>query len=156
VGKSVMGGFDRKLQSVAKDFSQGALREMREAMKERLESEEGRALVRAIGEHAAARLAAVQTSELVALLDALPREPLEELVISVALHNSARDLFRRAVHEEVAAALEIEGDKPLRVLLDEGGSLESVRTFLLGRAEHLLECVVGEDAFGAWLGRLLA
>ncbi len=156
VGKSVMGGFDRKLQSLAKDFSQGALREMREAMKARLASEDGRALVEAIRDHALERLAAVPTSELVALAGALPHEPIEELVISVARHNAGRALFQRAVREEIAAVLAVEGDKPLRALLEEGAALEPVRAFLLGRAEHLLEHVVGEDAFGAWLGRLLA
>jgi hypothetical protein len=155
VGKSVMGGFDRKLQSVAKDFSQGALREMREAMKARLESEEGRAILRALGDHAAAKLAQIPTGELLGLLDAVPREPLEELAIAVALHNTARDPFRRALREEVAAALAIEGEKPLEALLEESGTLEVVRAFLLARADHLLEGVVGQEAFGTFLGRLL-
>jgi hypothetical protein len=156
VGKSVMGGFDRKLQSIAKDFSQSALREMREAMKARLESEEGRALAKAIRDHAAARLAALPTGELVALLDALPREDVEDLVIDTALHNNARELFRRALHEEIAAIVAIEGDKPVRALLEESGALEAVRGFLLERASHLIEAVAAEDAFGAFLGRLLA
>ena len=156
VGKSVIGGFDRKLQSVAKDFSQSAVREMREAMKARLESEEGRALTRAIRDHAAARLAATPTNELVALVGALPRGDVEDLVIDVARHTRRRDLFRRALHEEIAAIIAVEGDKPVSALLEESGALEAVRSFLLERASHLIEAVAAEDAFGAWLDRLLA
>ncbi|MBC7171700.1 MAG: hypothetical protein H5U40_04705, partial [Polyangiaceae bacterium] len=144
VGKSVIGGFDKKLQSVAHDFSQSALREVREAMKERLASDEGRAIATAIRLRAIERTLALPTAEIIGLLDAISREDLESIAVDTVVHNAKRALVRRIVREEIEAVLAIEGTMTVRELLERAGILESVRGFLVGRGEALIEIAAGD------------
>ncbi len=154
VGKSVIGGFDKKLQAVAHDFSQSAMREVREAMRARLASDEGRALTAAIREHALEKLRTVPTSEIIALLDAVPREELEGLVLEAVLHNARRSLVHQTVREEIEAVLAAEGKQPIRAVLERAGIHEAVRGFLVGRGEVLLGIVAADERFAGLLGRL--
>ncbi len=155
VGKSVMGNFDKKLQSIAHDFSQTAVREIREALRARLRSDEGRALVAEIRKGVLSKIGAVPTADLLALLDAVPREELEGIALDVVLHNARRELVHRTVRGEVDAVLAIEGTTTIRAILERAGIVEAVRSFLVTRGEVLLARVASGDRMAALLGRLL-
>ena len=80
MGKGLIGGVDKKLQSVARDFAETATTDVRAALMERLASDEGQDLMRQIRAHASKHLLAVPLATVLREVDGLPRADIEALV----------------------------------------------------------------------------
>lgn len=160
VGKSVAGRvgaeLDKRMATTAREFSRGALRELREAFGERLRSEEGRALVGQIQKQIIHRVFETEVSVLMRDIESLPRRDLEALLGPSFEHNAARTIGRRAVAEEVRAFLDSEGDKTIRALADEAGVLAEARAAALGTMDGLSRELFRSPAFASWFGDVLA
>lgn len=160
VGKSVAGRvgaqFDRRMASTAKEFSQGALRELREALQERLRSDEGQKLLGQIQRQIIHRVFTTDVAVLMRDANGLPREDLEALVGPTFEHNAARAFGRQVIGEEVRAFLDCEGDKTFRALAESAGVLGEARTAVVGTMDGLARELFRSPAFATWLGEVLA
>jgi hypothetical protein len=121
VGKAVMGGIgvdvEKKLQNAAKDFSQSASSTIRDAIRARLTSAEGRDLLRQIS---AQVFAHVRRTPVHVIQDDVARLPIDEIVDmvpAILAHNRLRPLIDAAIHEEVRAALAVVGEQTIGDLL---------------------------------------
>jgi hypothetical protein len=156
VRKSVMGGFDKKVNAVARDFSQGAVAPMRKAFISRLRSEEGQQLIERIVREVIDKLLAATVAELMSDADAaLPRETLEAFAAKVVLHNVGRAEIAATVQAELAAAMAAEAGRTVADVLDDAGIRERTEELLTERLSHLLGPFLGSDGFVDWLGRVL-
>ncbi|RLB49784.1 MAG: hypothetical protein DRJ42_20275 [Deltaproteobacteria bacterium] len=159
VGKTVAGKvgaeLDKRMASTAKEFSQGALRGLRETFRERIRSDEGRELVGQIQKQIIHRVFETDVAVLMHEIEGLPREELEALVGPTFQHNAARAIGRRVVAEEVRAFLDCEGDKTLRELAESSGVLDETRQAVAGTMDGLARELFRSPAFGTWLGDLL-
>ena len=155
VGKSVMGGLgaemDKRVSATAKEFSEVAVGELRDAIAARLASEEGRAIVAEMRTRAIDAFLSAPISALMKDAECLPRERLEALVPGIVGHVGLLPFFRAAVAAEVRALLAAEGDVALRDLLAEHGLLDRVRAVAVRQGEALLGDFLAGDAFAGWL-----
>jgi hypothetical protein len=158
-GKSVMGGLgsevERRLQSAAKEFSDGAADLFREALNERLKSAEGRELVAQISRQATDHVLVTKVSEIHEDARRFPVEDVLRLTPSIVAHAAPRAFVQAVVRQEIDAFLVLEGDRPLRDVLDELGILEDFRRAAVARAKMLASGLFESPAFRDWLGRLL-
>ncbi|HEY6561621.1 MAG TPA: hypothetical protein VI072_30330 [Polyangiaceae bacterium] len=159
VGRSAMGGFgaelEKRLQTAARDFGGAAMELFREALEERLRSEEGRALVQQITENAVTKIMSTPLTEIQKDADALPVDGILGIVPDVVAHAVQHDFVRGIVEGDLRAYLEIEGDRSLRELLDELGLLEHARGLLQTSMDQLAQRLFESPAFGEWLERVL-
>lgn len=160
VGKSVVGGLsaelEKKMQAVAKDFAENANEGFRDAMQKRLESEEGKRLVREIVLTAHARLRNVAVADVLADADALPAAELDAMVASTLAHNAARGAVADALRAEIDAALGVDGDLTLGAFLDRAGVRAEAEAALTAKLDGLLRTYFGSDGFAAFLDLVLS
>ncbi len=164
VGRNVASGIasgvgaevERKVHAAAREFAEDALDGLRATLHERLESEEGRALVQSLVAHAVRHLHRTRTDALLGGLDALPAEDTDALVARIVAHGAAREAIRAAVRDEVRAALAIEGSRTVRDLAREAGIEASLARALETPAAAVLGPLTASPEFGAWLAALLA
>ena len=143
------------LQQVVRDFSQSATAEVRVAIVDRLRSDEGREILRRIRDRVLERVLEAKAN--VVVDDFLHVPPAQVGRIAEGAVSHVRDLpfFRDILAGEIRAVLAELGARSLRDLLDEMGLLEGVRKLALGAVEPGLVELMGQDAFGEWLDRLL-
>lgn len=160
VGKSVVGGLgaevEKKMQAVAKDFAENASDGLREALRQRLESDEGKKLLREIVMRAHTRLGEVEIEEILKDADALPAAELDSMVAAVIAHNATRKAVTAAVRAEIDAALVVDGAMTLGAFLDRAQVRAEVEAVVLARADVVTRAFFGSDQFSAWLDVLLA
>lgn len=160
VGKSVISGIgaemNERIQGLARDFSKDAQRELRDALVERLRSEEGRALAKQIRAQAFGRLFDTEVTALMRDVESLPRAELEALVGPVVAFDARREIGRAVVDEELRAFLDVEGAKTIGALAAELGVGDAVREVLRGRLDALARELFRTAAFRRWLGELVA
>ncbi|MEL6182743.1 MAG: hypothetical protein AAFS10_27550, partial [Myxococcota bacterium] len=129
--KSVLGGigseFEQKLQNAAQEFSQSATQEVRDAIKERLESDEGQALTAKIRLQLLQRFLDTPFTELVSDVDDVGMQDLAKVLGPSADHNRARQTFVQGLQAELESWFESEGPKTLQTLFDDAGILDNVR-----------------------------
>lgn len=158
-GRSVMGGLgaelERKLQGATRDFSDAALGIFREALGERLRSDEGRELVAAIRDQATEHVLSTRLSALQIDADSLPVEQVVELAPAIVAHARARPFVADRIDEEIRAFLATEGSRVVADLLAEAGVLDAVRAEGVRRASGLARGLFAAPAFEGWLDRLL-
>lgn len=156
MGKGLMGGMDKKLQSVARDFAESATTDMREALVERLRSDEGKALLSQIRAHASKHLLAVPLATVLSEVNTLPRADIEAFVPALVTHNVGRTQLHDAVRAELRAVLGVEGDRPLREVLETYGLLAEVKRELPPVLTKVAAEVLSDAPMLEWIERVLA
>lgn len=158
VGKSVVGGlsaeFEKKLQVVARDFAENASDEFRANMKKRLESDEGKAIVRELVLTANARLRGVAVTDVLAEADNLPAAELDALVAATLAHNAARPAIADALRAELNALLAVDGATTLGDYLDRAGIRAEVEAVILARGDAELAAFFRSPGFAVVLAAL--
>jgi hypothetical protein len=155
-----MGGLglevERRLSDAARGFSDTAAQIFRDALRERLASDEGRQLLAQITNKVVEQVLGAGLAELHSDVAALPVDDILVVAPQVIAHAARTPHVERIVSQELDAYLEAEGDRTLGELLDELGVLDSARKLLLQHAGAMSGGFVGHPAFADWLTRLLA
>jgi hypothetical protein len=158
-GRNVMGGIgaemERRMQATAREFSEGALGMWREALRDRLSSDEGRAIVGQISQQATDHVMVTELGEIQRDAERLPVEQILEIVPAIVAHAASHTFIQKIVERELRAFLEAEGARPLRELLAELGILQPVREAIRIQANAHAQRLFGTDAFTDWLARVL-
>jgi hypothetical protein len=158
-GRSAMEGLgidvEKKLLTAARDFSDNAMSVWNEAMRERLASEEGRALVAAINVGVVEHVLKTRFPDLQRDAAQLPIEQVLDLVPDIVAHAAHGDFVQEIVQRELSAYLALEGERTLAALLAELGVLDETRALLVTRGDQLVRSLAAQAAFADWLGRLL-
>ncbi len=155
VGKAMMGGIDKKVAALAKDFSQGAVDELKGAFATRLQSPEGRELLTQIQRHFLAELNRTPLEELLADAEALPSAEVAALIRPVLAHNAAREIFAMAIRAELRAVVEIESERSLGELLEEAGVKDEVLAHLREILDREARGFFAKPEVTDWMRRLL-
>ena len=160
VGRSVMSGlggeFEKRMQAVARDFSQAATGEFRSALIERLKSDEGRRIVARIRDRVAEQVLDARLGEVADDVGMLPIAEGAHFSAELLGQLAATPWFEQLLKGEIAGVLEELGPRSLAELLSEAGLLDSARQQISAAVEPGLSKLVASDAFGTWLDRLLA
>ncbi|HEX6241452.1 MAG TPA: hypothetical protein VFZ61_11180 [Polyangiales bacterium] len=160
VGRSVMSGlggeFEKRVQAVARDFSQAATGEFRSALIDRLNSDEGRQIAARIRDRVAEQVLDARLGEVADDVGMLPIAEGARFSAELLAQLAATPWFEQLLETEIAGVLEELGPRSLAELLTEAGLLESARAQIGAAVEPGLTKLVASDAFGAWLDRLLA
>jgi hypothetical protein len=158
-GRTVMGGIgaemEKRFQASAREFSEGAVGLWREALRERLQSDEGRELMRQISQQATDHVMMTPIAEIQKDAERLPIDAILDLTPAIVAHASAGVFVRRIVDEEIRAFLEAEGDHTLGELLDELGVADPTRAAVERRFDALARELFVSEAFAAWVTRLI-
>lgn len=154
-GKSMLGGMERQIQTLAKDFSESAGRDVRRAMIERLKSEEGHALASQIVLQALDHVLDTPLAELNRDTADLPWDDIWALVPAVVEHNRERAPIVDALRAELHAWLEVDGERSARALLDEAGTLDVTVASALSHFDAPVRDFFGSDGFRGWLDEAL-
>jgi hypothetical protein len=159
VGKSMMSGLggelERRMQAVARDFSQSASSEFRQALIERLRSAEGSVILARIRARLLEHALAAKVEQVAADFLQLPASELAALASEVIGELPARPLFRRVLQLEIEGVLGELEQRSLHDLLDEAGVLDGARAQAMAAVEPGFKRLVESQDFGAWLERLL-
>ena len=158
-GKNVLGGLsaevERQIQTAARDFSQSAERDVRRALVDRVRSDEGRALLTEIVEQAVSHVLETPISAMNEDVDALPWDDLWALVPPTVEHNRDRGPVVEAIEEELRALVEVEGERPVRELLDESGLLDDTVAAILEHSRAPATAFFASDSFRALVDDLV-
>jgi hypothetical protein len=158
-GRTVMGGLgaevERRVQAAAREFAEGAATLFRDALRDRLESAEGRELLARIASGVVDHVMSTPLSALQADADRLPVAEVLDLVPNIVAHAAGDEFVQSVVVGEISAFVVLEGERTLRELLGEANLLEPVRAMMLQRGSSIVQGLVASEAFGSWLERLL-
>lgn len=158
-GKAVLGGvsaeMEAKVQSVARDFSQNATNEVKNALLARVASAEGKDLVSRMRTQLLARYLETPIEQLNLDLREMPIDQYLDLLPELLEFNRKRPEIRIWVREEVYAAMDKVGESTLRALLLDAGLLDNVRASLARSGDTLARRVFESAAFGEWLDEVL-
>ena len=158
-GRSALEGLgidvEKKLNAAARDFSEGALGIWNQALRERLQSEEGRALVAQIKLGVLQHLLSVQLRDIHQDAMALPLPAYVGLAPAIVSHAVRLPFVRQLVETETGAYLAAEGDRSLAELLADMGVLDAARSWLLARVELQIASWSRSASFTAWLSELV-
>jgi len=158
-GRTVMGGLgaevERRVQAAAREFAEGAESLFRDALRDRMASDEGRELLARITGGVVDHVMSVPLSALQADADRLPIADVLDLVPDIVSHAASVEFVQGVVLGEISAVIALEGDRTLRELLAEAGLLEPARAMMLQRGSSIVQGLVASEAFGGWLERLL-
>ena len=158
-GKSVLGGLgaevERQIQAAARDFSETAQRDLKDSLLKRLESPEGRSLLNRIATQVVDCALDTPLAEMNVDVEALPLDDIWALVPAIVEHNNGRDPIVDAIRDELVAVLEVDGERSLRELLTEAGTLDVTVAKALENAEAPARALFASRAFEDWVGALL-
>jgi hypothetical protein len=158
-GKSALEGLgidvEKKLMAAARDFSDGALSVWNQALRERLQSPEGSAIVTQIKHGVLEHVLKAQLSAIDRDAVALPLAPYLDLVPSIVGHAVRVPFVRKIIDSELQAYLAVAGDRRLDELLRELGVLDATRTWLISRVEAQLLGLCTTPAFAGWIAKLV-
>ena len=146
---------EEKMQSTTSDFAKGLTQEVREAIAERLKSDEGRALDEAIRRQVHQRILKTDAALLLRDLERFPRAELMAHMPAVLSANLRSDLGRGLLRREIEAFLAVEGERTGHQVLDEASAGPQVRAYLRVQAESLLGVLLEDEAFAGWIARWL-
>ena len=158
-GRTVMGGLgaevEKRMQSTAREFSEGAQTIFKDALRDRLKSEEGRELVEQMTRQAIDHVMVTKLKDLHADTARFPMDDVFAVTPKVVAHAVTRPFVRKIVTDEVLAFVALEGERPLGDMLGELGLLESVRALANRRGSELFRGAAQSQAFRDWVARLL-
>ena len=159
VGRSVISGLshdlERKLQGVARDFSQTATAEFRAALAARLRTPEGAAIAQRMRDRVLEHVLATRLDDVAQDFLRLPKEEVAALTHEVLDHLRDQPLFRKLLEQEISATLTAFGERSLSDVLHEAGLLDQARTLATSAVSPGLRTLVASEPFAAWLDRLL-
>jgi hypothetical protein len=159
VGKSALEGLgidvEKKLMAAARDFSDGALSVWNQALRERLQSPEGKAIVTQIKHGVLEHVLKVRLSDLDRDAVALPLAPYLDLVPRVVGHAVRVPFVRKIIDNELQAYLAVAGERRVAELLTELGVLAQARTWLVARVDTQLLGLCQTPAFAGWIAKLI-
>jgi hypothetical protein len=157
-GRSVMEGLgidvEKKLLGAARDFSDGALAVWNQALKDRLRSDEGRALVEQLKLGVLEHVLRTKLTDLHLDVQQLPIDALFELAPELIAHATRTPFVKGLIEAELRAYLASEGARPIAALLLELGVLDQTRALLFARGSEFMRTLAGNADFTAWLARL--
>jgi len=154
-GRGVSGKVEEQMESTTSDFAKGLTHEVRLAVVERLQSEEGKTIDAEIRRQVHRRILETDAAVILRDLDRLPRKELLRRMPAIMAANAKSDLGRSIVRKEVEAFLAVEGDKTGHEVLEEASVGPQVRAYLRVQAESLLGALLEDDAFAGWITRWL-
>jgi len=158
-GRSMMGGLgaevERRLLEAARGFSDNAAEIFREALRERVASSEGRELLERITGELVERVLDARFSDLQEDVAALPLDQVFDLAPQLVAHAAPGPYVEDIVQREIAAYLELEGERTLDSMLDELGIAAEVRAALLARGQSVAAGYFASPSFADWCARLL-
>ena len=154
-GRGVSGKVEAQLESLTRDFAEGLTHQVRLAITQRLESDEGKTIDAEIRRQIHARILATDAAVILRDLDRLPRKELLRRMPAILAANAKGELGRSIVREEVEAFLAVEGERTGHEVLEEAGVAPQVRAYLRVQAESLLGALLDDEAFARWLTRWL-
>jgi hypothetical protein len=129
--------------------------EIRQAVIDRMKSDEGRAVMARIRTRVLDRILHTKATRIVDdLLRASP-EDVARVAEGAVSHTRELRLFRDILAGEIQATLEALGTRSLADVLAETQLLEPVRAIALAAVEPAIVDLVKTDAFGRWLESLL-
>jgi hypothetical protein len=159
-GRSVMEGLgidvEKKLLTAAREFSEGALSVWNSALRERLASEEGRALIAELNLSVLEHVLRTRFRDLQLDAAELPIEALLDTLPELVSHAARSGFVNDIVQRELQAFLESEGDKSVRALLEELGIADGVRAQWIEKGDELLRTLSARPSVAEWLARLLS
>lgn len=160
VGKSVVGGLsaevEKKMQAVAKDFAENASDNLRDQLRQRIESDEGKKLVREIVLGVVTKIRDVKVAEVLKDADVVPAADIDGLVAAVVGHNRARSAIAEVLRAEIDAAVLAEGSMTFGAWLDRAGIRAAVVEALEAKSDTVLRAFFSGPEFSAFLDLLLA
>jgi len=155
LSKGILGGLgaqvEQQLRQTATTFINGSMNVMLDRLVALMlapEAQQRGAKLATVTLEQALRL---KTSTLLDRADYLPQDALWAAASEVLAHNLARDDVRASVLDEVAAALRVEGARPVSALLADAGALEAAREDFVRVATPLVSALSREPAFAAWV-----
>lgn len=154
-GRGVSGKVEAQLESLTRDFAEGLTHQVRLAITQRLESDEGKTIDAEIRRQIHARILATDAAVILRDLDRLPRKELLRRMPAILAANAKGELGRSIVREQVEAFLAVEGERTGHEVLEEAGVAPQVRAYLRVQAESLLGALLDDEAFARWLTRWL-
>ena len=158
--KTVLGGLgaevERQVQAAAKEFSQGASDTVKDAVRRRLESDEGKRITAELRGQALAAILDTPAGDALADMRAFPIDDALALAGPVAEHNRTHARWAALVHEEVTATIDVDRDRALREILEEVRILTRVIADLSAFGDSWARATVETDAFAAWVSELVA
>lgn len=158
-GKSALEGLgidvEKKLMAAARDFSDGALSVWNQALRERLQSPEGSAIVTQIKHGVLEHVLKARLSDIDRDAVALPLAPYLDLVPSIVGHAVRVPFVRKIIDSELQAYLAVAGDRRLDELLGELGVLDATRKWLISRVDAQLLGLCATPAFAGWIAKLV-
>lgn len=159
-GRSALEGLgidvEKKLNAAARDFSEGALGIWNQALRERLQSDEGKAIVAQIKLSVLEHVLRVQLQDIHRDAMKLPLPAYVDLAPAIVSHAVQLPFLKRFIDAEVKAYLDVEGQRSLSELLGDLGALESVRSWLEGRVTQQIAGWSQTKSFAEWITALLA
>jgi hypothetical protein len=144
------------LQQIVRDFSQSAAMEIRQAVIDRVKSEEGREILARIRTRVLDRILHTKATRIVDDLLRVSPADVGRITEGALSHTRELRLFRDILAGEIQAALEQLGARSLADVLAETQLLEPARALALAAVEPAVVGLVKTDAFGRWLESLLA
>lgn len=138
-----------RLKKLTVDFSKSTLGSLREALRTRLRSEEGREIVAEIRRQAFHNTMDVPLDAWIVELRDLPWARVAELAPAFAERWIRQELALTIVRAEIAAFVEAEGT--LGEMAERLGVLPDVRAYLRVQGEALLETLLENPRFVAWI-----
>ena len=158
-GRSALEGLgidvEKKLTAAARDFSEGALGIWNQALRERLQSDEGKALVAQIKLSVLEHLLSVQLQDIHKDAMKLPLPAYVDLAPAIVSHAVQLPFLRRFIEAEVQAFLAVEGERSLHALLSDLGAVEPARSWLEARVEQQIQGWSQRASVAAWLTQLI-
>jgi hypothetical protein len=159
-GRNAMGGLgaevERRLLEAARGFSDTAAETFRDALRARVQSDEGRELLAQISDKVVERVLDARLAELQQDADQLPLDPIFAVAPQIVAHAAATDYVIGVVRGEIDAYLALEGDRSLHAVLDELGVLAPAQDAVRQHAHSLAKGLVESPAFAAWWSRLFS
>jgi hypothetical protein len=155
VGRKLGAGVDKKIQQTARDFSQGAMNELRDTIRQRLKSEEGQEIIAEIRKQFLKRVLETPLAEYMEDLKQLPRAEIEALIPDVMEYNRQRPFVHTMLEAELRGFLKQEGKRSLRDVLTEYDMLAQFQAVFQQRGDRLVQRFLQGDAFQTWMTDVL-
>lgn len=160
VGKAALGGvtseIEKKIQAVTKDFANQAISDARAAIRAKLKSPEGQKTIQAVTNDIAKRILATQVTTILEDGKSLPTAELARLAPRLLEHNRNNPNLRPLVEGEIQAFANLYGDQTIGEYLESNGVKTLIRAQLIAQTDAPTRAFFESDAFGDWLGDLLA
>ncbi len=158
-GKNVLGSvnlnMEDRIKGRVKEYSEQASTTMKDALKERLRTEEGRKLMADARAQILKRFLETTFAALAEDIDRLDPEVVWEILAMANEHNRTRAAFKTGLKSELEALLKVEAERTLGEVLEEMGLLEMVRGNVARHGNTFAKDFLAKPEVEAWLSDLL-